>query len=78
MADLVLKPTGMGHSTFAQPLPADLIGDAAGGADGKNLPGGYHVFPEQCGGGPVVDPHRPRHATAGDRPRLARREPPVP
>lgn len=53
MADLVLKPAGMDHSTFAQPLPADLIGDAAGGhyADGKNLPGGYHVFPEHAAAG---------------------------
>jgi CubicO group peptidase (beta-lactamase class C family) len=53
MAELVLKPTGMGHSTFAQPLPADLIGEAAGGhyADGKNLPGGYHVFPEHAAAG---------------------------
>jgi CubicO group peptidase (beta-lactamase class C family) len=53
MAELVLKPAGMDHSTFAQPLPADLIGDAAGGhyADGKNLPGGYHVFPEHAAAG---------------------------
>lgn len=53
MAELVLKPAGMGHSTFAQPLAADLIGDAAGGhyADGKNLPGGYHVFPEHAAAG---------------------------
>jgi CubicO group peptidase (beta-lactamase class C family) len=53
MAQLVLKPTGMGHSTFAQPLPADLIGEAAGGhyADGKNLPGGHHVFPEHAAAG---------------------------
>jgi CubicO group peptidase (beta-lactamase class C family) len=53
MAGLVLKPAGMGHSTFAQPLPADLIGEAAGGhyADGKNLPGGYHVFPEHAAAG---------------------------
>jgi CubicO group peptidase (beta-lactamase class C family) len=53
MTDLVLKPAGMEHSTFTQPLPADLIGDAAGGhyADGKNLPGGYHVFPEHAAAG---------------------------
>jgi CubicO group peptidase (beta-lactamase class C family) len=53
MADLVLKPAGMDHSTFTQPLPADLIGDAAGGhyADGKNLEGGYHVFPEHAAAG---------------------------
>jgi CubicO group peptidase (beta-lactamase class C family) len=52
MTDLVLKPAGMEHSTFTQPLPADLIGDAAGGhyADGKNLPG-YHVFPEHAAAG---------------------------
>jgi CubicO group peptidase (beta-lactamase class C family) len=53
MAELVLKPTGMDRSTFVQPLPADLTGDAAGGhyADGKNLPGGYHVFPEHAAAG---------------------------
>ena len=53
MAELVLKPTGMGRSTFVQPLPGDLTGDAAGGhyADGKNLPGGYHVFPEHAAAG---------------------------
>jgi CubicO group peptidase (beta-lactamase class C family) len=53
MAELVLKPTGMGRSSFVQPLPADLTGDAAGGhyADGKNLPGGYHVFPEHAAAG---------------------------
>jgi CubicO group peptidase (beta-lactamase class C family) len=53
MAELVLKPTGMGRSTFVQPLPGELTGDAAGGhyADGKNLPGGYHVFPEHAAAG---------------------------
>jgi CubicO group peptidase (beta-lactamase class C family) len=53
MAELVLKPTGMGRSTFVQPLPADLTGNAAGGhyADGKNLPGGYNVFPEHAAAG---------------------------
>jgi CubicO group peptidase (beta-lactamase class C family) len=53
MAELVLKPSGMEHSTFAQPLPADRLGDAASGhyGDGKNLPGGYHVFPEHAAAG---------------------------
>jgi CubicO group peptidase (beta-lactamase class C family) len=53
MAELVLKPTGMGRSTFVQPLPADLTGDAAGGhyADGKNLEGGYRVCPEHAAAG---------------------------
>jgi CubicO group peptidase (beta-lactamase class C family) len=53
MARLVLKPTGMGRSSFVQPLPADLTGDAAGGhyADGKNLKGGYRVCPEHAAAG---------------------------
>jgi CubicO group peptidase (beta-lactamase class C family) len=53
LTELVLKPNGMGHSTFTQPLPADLIGNAAGGhyADGKNVPGSYHVFPEHAAAG---------------------------
>ncbi len=53
MAGLVLSPAGMTRSTFAQPLTPDLIGQAAGGhnADGKNLPGGYHVFPEHAAAG---------------------------
>ena len=53
MDGLVLKPAGMDHSTFAQPLPPGLIGQAVAGhyADGKELPGGYHVFPEHAAAG---------------------------
>jgi CubicO group peptidase (beta-lactamase class C family) len=53
MNDLVLKPAGMGRSTFVQPLPEALTGEAVTGhyADGKELPGGYHVFPEHAAAG---------------------------
>ena len=53
MDNLVLRPAGMGRSTFAQPLPEDLAGQAVTGhyADGKELPGGYHVFPEHAAAG---------------------------
>jgi CubicO group peptidase (beta-lactamase class C family) len=53
MDDLVLKPLGMDRSTFAQPLPAAVTGQAVTGhyADGKELSGGYHVFPEHVAAG---------------------------
>jgi CubicO group peptidase (beta-lactamase class C family) len=53
MDSLVLKPAGMSRSTFAQPLPADLQAQAATGhfAVGKELPGGFHVFPEHAAAG---------------------------
>jgi CubicO group peptidase (beta-lactamase class C family) len=53
MDALVLSPANMSHSTFAQPLPPDLKVKAASGhfADGRELPGGYHVFPEHAAAG---------------------------
>jgi CubicO group peptidase (beta-lactamase class C family) len=53
MEALVLRPAGMEHSIFAQPLPAKLIAEAASGhyGDGKPLPGGYRVFPEHAAAG---------------------------
>jgi CubicO group peptidase (beta-lactamase class C family) len=53
LGSLVLKPADMSHSTFVQPLPADLVDQAVPGhlADGTELPGGYHVFPEHAAAG---------------------------
>jgi CubicO group peptidase (beta-lactamase class C family) len=50
---LVLRPAGMEHSTFAQPLPAALAGRAAAGhrPDGTPLPGRWHTYPEQAAAG---------------------------
>jgi CubicO group peptidase (beta-lactamase class C family) len=53
MAELVLKPAGMERSSFVQPLPHDREGQAVRGhdANGKELPGGWHVFPEHAAAG---------------------------
>jgi CubicO group peptidase (beta-lactamase class C family) len=53
MAELVLKPAGMERSSFVQPLPHDREGQAVRGhdANGKGLPGGWHVFPEHAAAG---------------------------
>lgn len=53
MDALVLKPAGMEHSTFAQPLPQQREADAAKGhhGDGKVLLGGWRVFPEHAAAG---------------------------
>jgi CubicO group peptidase (beta-lactamase class C family) len=53
MKEMVLKPAGMSRSTFAQKLPAELDSQAMRGhsADGRQLHGGYHIFPEQAAAG---------------------------
>jgi CubicO group peptidase (beta-lactamase class C family) len=53
MDRLVLKPADMRHSTFAQPLPQALQPQAATGhfADGREISGGFHVFPEHAAAG---------------------------
>ena len=53
MDSLVLKPAGMSHSTFAQPLPDALKAHAVTGhlADGSEVAGGFHVFPEHAAAG---------------------------
>jgi CubicO group peptidase (beta-lactamase class C family) len=53
MNDLVLKPAGMSHSTFAQPLPEALRANAATGhfGDGTELQGGFRVCPEHAAAG---------------------------
>lgn len=45
---LVLRPAGMRHSTFVQPLPASLIRRSASGHDRKGavIPGGRNTYPE--------------------------------
>jgi CubicO group peptidase (beta-lactamase class C family) len=51
--DTVLAPIGMTHSTYQQPLPAELRGSAATPyeADGKPVPGGAHTYPELAAAG---------------------------
>jgi CubicO group peptidase (beta-lactamase class C family) len=53
MAELVLGPTGMRHSTYAQPLPADRRPRAATAHDraGAPLAGRFHTYPEQAAAG---------------------------
>lgn len=48
MRDLVLTPAHMTHSTYEQPLPHTLTGQAATGylPDGQPLPGGRNIYPE--------------------------------
>jgi CubicO group peptidase (beta-lactamase class C family) len=50
--ELVLGPVGMTHSTFAQPLPAAQVAEAAAGhIRGRVIPGKRHVYPEQAAAG---------------------------
>ena len=53
MQRLVLRPAGMRHSTYAQPLPDDLRHEAAVGhrSNGSPIAGGYHIYPEQAAAG---------------------------
>lgn len=53
MRDTVLGPIGMKSSTYQQPLPTPLASLAASGtrADGKTLPGKWHIYPEMAAAG---------------------------
>jgi CubicO group peptidase (beta-lactamase class C family) len=53
LRDLVLGPAGMVHSTFTQPLPADLWSKAALSYDSNGEPvnGGWYTYPEMAPGG---------------------------
>ncbi|MCI0340995.1 MAG: beta-lactamase family protein, partial [Planctomycetales bacterium] len=53
LRSLVLGPAGMTRSTFEQPLPEGRHAEAARGhqADGKPVPGGWRVHPEQAAAG---------------------------
>jgi CubicO group peptidase (beta-lactamase class C family) len=48
MDRLVLRPAGMTHSTYRQPLPHEFEGVAATAYefDGQPFPGRFHVYPE--------------------------------
>lgn len=49
----VLRPAGMTHSTYEQPLPAGRAAEAAAGHDrqGQPIPGGWHTYPEMAAAG---------------------------
>ncbi|WP_165419970.1 serine hydrolase [Edaphobacter modestus] len=53
MADTVLGPIGMTHSTYEQPLPSSLMADAATAytEDGLPVPGGALIYPEMAAAG---------------------------
>jgi CubicO group peptidase (beta-lactamase class C family) len=53
MKEVVLDPAGMSRSSFATALSADLDRKAMHGhlADGSEIPGGYHLFPEHAAAG---------------------------
>jgi CubicO group peptidase (beta-lactamase class C family) len=53
LAETVLGPLGMQHSTYEQPLPPDRVPDAAAGYDdfGEPVPGKRHVYPEMAAAG---------------------------
>lgn len=53
MHTLVLGPLGMAHSTYAQPLPQQLVGNAASGhrSNGSMVEGKWHTYPEMAAAG---------------------------
>lgn len=53
MQERVLGPLGMEHSTYVQPLPAELAEQAAVGyrGDGEMVEGRWHTYPEQAAAG---------------------------
>ena len=52
MREQVLEPLEMVHSTYEQPLPAELAGEAAAGhRDNQPIAGRWHVYPEMAAAG---------------------------
>ena len=53
LAEMVLHPAGMTHSTYEQPLPKDLWSLAAMpyGGNGEPVKGGWHTYPEMAPAG---------------------------
>jgi CubicO group peptidase (beta-lactamase class C family) len=58
MYEQVLKPIGMTHSTYAQPLSSELRHKAATAYNSNGLPlaGKFHVYPEQAAAGLWMTP----------------------
>ncbi len=58
MWENVLKPMGMGNSSYTQPPPADKQSLLATGYynDGKAVKGKYHIYPEQAAAGLWTNP----------------------
>ncbi len=53
LKELVLDPAGMTNSTYEQPIPAARIAETSGAhnAEGKLIPGRWHVYPEMAAAG---------------------------
>jgi len=53
MSETVLEPLGMTNSTYEQPLPETMSSAAAAGyyANGREVPGRWHVYPEMAPAG---------------------------
>jgi CubicO group peptidase (beta-lactamase class C family) len=53
MMRLVLKPAGMAHSTYENPLPQNRWSETAAGHDQQDtpVPGRWHVYPEMAAAG---------------------------
>ena len=53
MENLVLRPIGMKHSTYLQPLPPERLKKAAAGVlpDGQDVSGKRHTYPEMAAAG---------------------------
>jgi len=53
MDDLLIRPAGLRQASFWQPLPEHALRDAATGheRDGKPVPGGWRLHPEQAAAG---------------------------
>ena len=58
MHDTILRPLGMTHSAYEQPLTPRDTADAASGyrSDGRLVPGRYHTYPELAAAGLSTTP----------------------
>lgn len=67
LEELVLKPFGMTHSSFLQPLPKNVAQNAATPyrASGAPVPGGPHTYPELAAAGLWTTPTDVAHFALG-------------